>query len=84
MVAIFERNVLQLCVRITIQNLFGTKASLKCLRRAMDNNINTLPQVLYLCLALYNYFELRKERNSRTELLALSFEKQVQPATSNI
>ena len=84
MVAIFERKVLQLCVRITIQNSFGTKASLKCLRRAMDNNINTLPKVLYVCLALYNYFELGKEKNSRTELLALSFEKRVQPATSNL
>ena len=81
---IFKRKVFQLCARITIQNSFGMKASLKCLRRAMDVNINTLPQVLYLCLALHNYFELRKENIPEQSLdLSLSFEKRVQPATSN-
>ena len=69
LVAIFKRKVLQLCACMTIQNSFGKKASLKCLRRAMDININTLPQVLYLCLALHNYFELRKEKYQNRALI---------------
>ena len=85
MVAIFKRKVLQLCARTTIQNSFGTKASLKCLRRARDININTVSQVLYLWLPLHNYSELRKEKISEQSLdLALSFEKRVQPATRNL
>ena len=83
--AIFKRKVLQLCARMAIQNSFGKKASLKCLRRAMDINVNTLPQVLYLCLALHNYFELRKEKIPEQSLdLTLGFEKRLQSATSNL
>ena len=55
------------------------------LQHAMDININTLPQVLYSCLALYNYFELYKEKISKQSLaLTLNLEKRVQPATSNL
>lgn len=55
------------------------------LQRAMDININTLPQVLYSCLALHNYLELYKEKISKQSLaLTLNLEKRVEPATSNL
>ena len=51
----------------------------------MDININTLPQILYLRLALHNYCELRKEKIPEQSLaLALNFEKRVQPVTCNL
>ena len=50
----------------------------------MDVIKNTLPQHLYLCLALHNYFELQKEKNPEQSLEKQSFEKRVQPATSNL
>ena len=57
------------------------KAYFRCSQRVMDININTLPQVLYLHLALHNYCELQKEKISEQSLaLALSFEKRVHPA----
>ena len=34
----------------------------------MDVIKNTLPQHLYLCLALHNYFELQKEKNPEQSL----------------
>ena len=47
----------------------------------MDININTLPQVLYLHLALHNHCELQTEKISEQSLaLALNFEKRVHPA----
>ena len=71
--------------RIAIKNSFGSlKAHFRCLQRAVDNSINTLPQVLYLCLALHNYFELQKEKISEQSLEKQRFEKRVQPATSNL
>ena len=40
---------------ITMKNAFGTlKDRFRCLRRAMDINTNTLPQNLFLCLALHH------------------------------
>ena len=69
---------------LTIKSLFGTlKASFRCLQRAVDININTFPKFLYLFLTLHNYFELQKEKIPENSL-ALSFEKRVQPATSNL
>ena len=57
------------------------KAYFRCSQRVMDININTLPQVLHLHLALHNYFELQTEKFSEQSLaLALNFEKQVHPA----
>ena len=50
----------------------------------MDVIKNTLPQHLYLCLALHNYFELQKEKNPEQSLEKQNFEKRVQPATSNL
>ena len=51
----------------------------------MDVNINTLPQVLYIRLALHNYRELQKEKIPEKSLaLALSFEERVQPAINNL
>ena len=72
--------------RITIKNSFFTlKACFRCVQRAMDININNLPQVLYVRLALHNYFELQKEKNPEQSLaLALSFVKRVEPATSSL
>ena len=72
--------------RIRIKNSFSIlKARFRCLQRAMDVNINTLPQVLYLFLALHNYFELQKEKIPQLSfVLALSFVKRVQPATNNL
>ena len=42
------------------------------------------PQILYLCLTLRNYFELKKEKISEQSLEKQSFEKRVQSATSNL
>ena len=51
----------------------------------MDININALPKVLYLLLALHNYCELQKETIPEHRLaLAQNLEKRVQPATSNL
>ena len=51
----------------------------------MDISINIFSQVLYVRLALHNYFELQKEKNPQQRLaLALSFEKRVRPTTSNL
>ena len=47
------------------------------LQRALDININAPPQVLYLCLALHNYFELQKEKIPEQSLEKQSFEKRV-------
>ena len=54
-------------------------------QRVMDIDISTLPQILYLRLALHNYCQLRKEKIPEKSLaLALNFEKRVQPVTSNL
>ena len=48
--------------RIPIENSFGRlKAQFKCLQRAMDVKLDTLPQVIYSCFVLHNYCENKKE-----------------------
>ena len=47
-----------------LQNLrsyFVHKIHFTCLERAIDIKINTLPRVLYSCLALHKQFELQKQ-----------------------
>ena len=61
--------------RNTNKNSLGKlKPPFRCLQLAIDINITTLPQVLYLCLALHNYFELQKEKNPEQSLEKQSFE----------
>ena len=57
------------------------KAYFRCSQHVMDINVNTLPQVLCIHLALHNYCKLQKEKISEQSLaLALSFDKRVHPA----
>ena len=57
------------------------KAYISCSQGVMDIDINKLPHVLHLHLALHNYCELQKKTILEQSLaLALTFEKQVHPA----
>ena len=71
---------------ITIKKSFSTlEAHVRYLQRAMDININTLPQALYLCLILRNYFQLQKEKILEQSLdLTVSFKRRLQLAARNL
>ena len=70
--------------RISIENSFGRwKVQFGCLQRVMDVKVDTLPQVIYLCFVLHNYFKKKKENLPSQNLMpALNFEKSAQPSAS--
>ena len=44
--------------RIPFKNLIGRlKARFRCLQRAVDTKLDTLPQVIYSCFVLNNYYD---------------------------
>ena len=48
--------------RILIENRSGRlKAQFRCLQRAMNVKLDTLPQVTYSCFVLHNHSENKKE-----------------------
>ena len=63
----------------------GLKARFRCLQRAMDVKLDTLPQVIYLCFILHNYYENKKENLPDQNLTSvLSFEKRAQLLTISL
>ena len=72
--------------RILIENLFSRlKAWFRCLQRAMDVKLDTLPQVIYSCFVLHNYCENKKEILPDQNLMtALSFEERAQPSIGSL
>ena len=66
--------------RIPIENSFGRlKARFRCLKRAMNVKLDTLPQVIYSCFVLSKYWENKKENLPDQNLMtALIFEKRAQ------
>jgi len=72
--------------RITIENSFGRlKGRFRCLQRAMDIDIKTLPKVIMACFVLHNYCELKKEAISDNNYQsAIEYEKRMQPPTGNL
>ena len=72
--------------RITTENSFGRfKGRFRCLRRAMDVNINTLSQVIPRCFILHNFCELKNERVTERKLTsALNYDKRCQPILSHL
>ena len=51
----------------------------------MDVKLDTLPQVIYLCFILHNYYENKKENLPDQNLMsALSFEKTAQSLTISL
>ena len=61
------------------------KTRFRCLQRAMDVKLDTLPQVIYLCFILHNYYENKKENLPDQNLMsALSFEKTAQSLTISL
>ena len=65
---------------IPIENLFGRlKVRFRCLQRAKDVKLDTLPQVIYSCFVLHNYCENKKEDFLDQNLISVqSFEKRSQ------
>ena len=72
--------------RITIENAFGKlKPPFRCLDRAMDIDINTLPQVIFSCFILHNYYKIKNERVPEQNLLSsLNCKRRAQPPQSNL
>lgn len=68
-----------------IENSFGRlKGCFGCLRRAIDADINTLPQVMLSCFDLHNFCELKNERVPQQTLTStLSYGKR-QPTLSRL
>ena len=70
--------------RNEMEKFFSYKLS-RCLQRAMDVKLDTLPQVIYSCFVLHNCRENKKENLPNQNLMsALSFEKGGQPSTSSL
>eukprot|EP00117_Sycon_ciliatum_P047983 scpid86336/ scgid34219/ Putative nuclease HARBI1; Harbinger transposase-derived nuclease len=63
---------LQLCrARMVIECSFGRlKARFGALRRAMDTNMEDLPNVIYACFVLHNFCELKGESLSEENVQA--------------
>ena len=67
--------------RIVIENSFGRlKGRFGCLQRAMDVNINDLPNVILACFVLHNYCELKKDTVGEEAVMkAITKDKLMQP-----
>ena len=56
--------------RIAIERIFGRlNGKFGCPKRAMDININVLPQVIIACFVLHNYCEVKKEKVPEQNIL---------------
>jgi len=74
----------RLCsARNVIECAFGRlKARFGCLKRAMDINLEDLPQVIYACFVLHNFCELNQEGISEeTMRRAMTYDRESQPET---
>ena len=74
----------QLCsARNVIECAFGRlKTRFGCLKRAMDINIDDLPQVIYACFVLHNFCELNEEGISEEAIRrVITCDNASQPAT---
>lgn len=71
--------------RMVIECAFGRlKARFGALRRAMDINLDDLPQVIYACFVLHNFCELNNERIGEDKVAAaVDYDKSFQPVVSN-
>ena len=71
---------------IVIENAFGQlKGRFCCLKRAMDIDINVLPQVIMACFVLHNYCEMKKEKLPEQNIRSsLNHEKSAQPSTKSL
>ena len=55
------------------------------MKRAMDIDINLLPQVVMACFVLQNYCDMKKEKVPEQNVLSsLKHEKRAQPSTKSL
>ena len=71
--------------RNIIECAFGRlKARFRCLKRAMDINMDDLPFVIYACFVLHNFCEQQKETVHEDRVqAAITYDREFQPTTSS-
>ena len=75
----------KLCsARNVIKCSFGRlKARFGCLRRAMDINLDDLPNVIYACFVLHNFCEMNGETIGENNVQStIAYDRDFQPATA--
>ena len=75
----------RLCsARNVIECAFGRlKARFRCLKRAMDINLDELPYVIYACFVLHNFCEIYNESISEESVrMTLNYDRHFQPQTN--
>ena len=76
---------LKLCsARMVIECAFGRlKGRFRMLKRAMDLNIEEVPNVIYACFVLHNYCEINNENMSSDIVDATTaYDREFQPVTA--